>query len=378
MYKRQSLDYTIPLDNVFELKAGVKYSQADLDNYLISEFFKDNIWVNNINQSNHYLFNEKVYATFGKLSWKSGDWSGTAGLRYERSESVGTSLTLDTTLTRNISKLFPSFSISKNLVSGLASTVSYSYRINRPRYSSLNPFVYYFDPFTSERGNPNIRPALTHSAKFTLTYEGQPFFNVEYKKSNDAIVEITEQVPNSEEAFKTDVNFDDRTVLSGSMFFPLDFIPGITGGYGGVVVSNTSFSSLLSDDNFDRTKINTTAFIQAEFNLPGDINAEIGGWFTTGQQEGIFRSEHLYGTSAGISKKFLDNKAKVSIGIEDFVNRFWNASVDYQQDLRLTSRWQAPVINARFSYKFGNQHLKSKSKKSGSAAEEINRASIGN
>ena len=108
------------------------------------------------------------------------------------------------------------------------------------------------------------------------------------------------------------------------------------------------------------------------------IRDRIGGWFTTGQQEGIFRSEHLYGTSAGISKKFLDNKAKVSIGIEDFVNRFWNASVDYQQDLRLTSRWQAPVINARFSYKFGNQHLKSKSKKSGSAAEEINRASIGN
>ncbi len=367
-----SIDYTKPLNDILELKTGLKYSHADLDNDLLSEYLADNRWINNTSQSNHYLFNEKIYAGYGKLTWKSGDWSGTAGLRYERSESVGTSLTIDSTQTRNISKLFPSASLSKDL-GVLAATLSYSYRIDRPRYSTLNPFVYYLDPFTYEVGNPSIRPELTHSGKFTLSFEGQPFFNIEYKKSNDAIVEVTQQESNSEEAFKTDINFDDRTVWSGSLFFPLDFIPGLS-GYGGVILTHTDFNSVYSDSQFERSKFNTTAFLQAEFGLPWDVKAELGGWYTSGNQEGIFRSEFLYGSSFGVSKKFLDNKAKISFGVEDFVNRFWHASVDYQQDMDIVSRWQAPVVNMRLSYKFGNQHLKTKSKNSSSASDVMRRA----
>jgi len=372
-----SLDYTKPLNEIFELKTGLKYSNADLDNDLKSEFLDEaGSWINNTAQSNHFLFTEKIYAGYGKLSFNKGDWSGTAGLRYERSESVGNSLTLDSIQTRNIAKLFPSFSVSKKL-GVLAATVSYSYRIDRPRYSSLNPFVYYLDPFTYEQGNPNIRPELTHSGKFTLSFEGQPFFNVEYKKSNDAIVEVTRQEANSQEASKTDVNFDDQTIFSTSLFFPLDFIPGVS-GYGGGILSNNQYASLYNDGNFERSKCNITTFIQAEFGLPWDIKAELGGWYTSGQQEGIFRSEYLFGTSFGISKKLLDNKAKLSFGVEDFANRFWHANVDYQQDMDLISKWQAPVVNARFSYKFGNQHLKSKKKTNSSASDVLRRASQGN
>lgn len=368
-----SLDYAKPFNDALVFKSGLKYSHADLDNNLIAENFIDNNWVSNDLQSNHYLFDEKIYAGYGKLQYNKDVWSGTLGLRYENSMSRGESLTIDSTLSRDISKLFPSFSLSNKLNSILTATVSYSYRIDRPRYSTLNPFVYYLDPFTFEQGNQNLRPELTHSGKFTLSYEGQPFFNIEYKKSNDAIVEVTRQEPNSEEASKTDVNFDTETTLSGSLFFPLSFIPGLD-GYGGVIVAKNAYNSFYGDGIFERSRWSTTAFLQAQFKLPGDINAEIGGWYNSGGQEGIFNSEHIYGTSFGMSKKFLDDKAKLSIGVEDFVNRFWYASVDYEQDLDLEVKWQAPVVNMRFSYKFGNQHLKSKRKKAGSASEEIRRA----
>lgn len=373
-----TVDYTKPLSKIVDFKIGGKYSMADLDNDLLSEFQDDGQnWSTNFSQSNHYLFSERIYAAYSKLSFSKGDWSGTAGLRYENSKSIGESLTLDSTLTRDISKFFPSFSLSKKLSKVLTSTVSYSYRINRPRYSTLNPFVYYLDPFTYTRGNPNLRPELTHSSKFTLSFEGQPFFNIEYKKSKDAMVEVTEQVRNSSEALKTEVNFDGQEQFSTSLFFPLDFIPGIS-GYGGVIQSRIAYNSFYNDGQFDRSKWNTTAFIQINFTLPAEINAELGGWYTSSNQEGIFNSEFLYGSSFGLSKKFLDNKAKISIGIEDFVNRFWYADVDYQQDMDLLVKWQAPVVNAKFSYKFGNQHLKSKQKRSGSASEEIRRAQQGN
>lgn len=371
-----SFDYTKPLSSKIEIKTGVKFSHADLDNDLRSENLINNEWVNNTSQSNHYLFEEKIYAGYGKLQWNTGDWSGTAGLRYENSLSEGESLTVDSMLSRKISKLFPSFSVSNKFMGPLTATVAYSYRIDRPRYSTLNPFVYYLDPFTFEQGNQNLRPELTHSGKFTISYEGQPFINVEYKESTDAIVEVTRQEENSQEASKTDINFDKQTQLSASLFFPLSFIPGVN-GYGGVIAARNKYNSFYGDGIFERSQWSYTTFIQAEFNLPFDIQAEIGGWYNSGQQEGIFNSEYLYGTSFGMSKKFLDSKAKISVGIEDFTNRFWHANVDYEQDMDLLVKWQAPVVNMRFSYKFGNQHLKSKKKNAGSASEELRRATQG-
>ncbi len=373
-----SIDYTLPLRKQVDLKLGTKYSIADLDNDLQSTFLnEEGVWENNLLQSNHYLFEEKIYAGYAKLTFTEKTWSGTAGLRYEHSESVGNSLTIDSTQSRTISKLFPSFSLSKKITDVIGAGISYSYRIDRPRYWSLNPFVYYLDPFTFEQGNPSLRPELTHSSQFNLTYEGQPFFILEYKLSKDAIVEVTRQEADSEEASKTDVNFDDRKLFSASLFFPLEFIPSL-GGYGGVILSRNEYDSFYEGQTFERSKWNTTAFIQANFPVVWDIKAELGGWYTSSSQEGIFAAEHLFGTSFGLSRKFLDNKAKMSLGVQDFYNRFWHATVDYQQDMRIKSTWQAPEVSLKFSYRFGNQHLKTKSKHKGAASEEIRRATSGN
>ena len=367
-----ALDYSKPIGEKFTIKFGAKYSKASLDNDLQSSFLNDaDQWEDDVNQSNHYLFDETIFAGYGKLNWKLSAWSGTLGLRYEKSQSVGESLTLDSIQTREISKVFPSLSLSKKWGKKLESTVAYSYRIDRPRYSSLNPFVYYIDPFTYYQGNPNLSPELTHSAKFSLSYEGQPFFNVEYKQSKDAIVEVT--LAEKEEAFKTDVNFEKQEIFSTSLFFPLSFIKGLD-GYGGVIVTNNAYDSNFNNGSFLRSRWHTVAFLNAQFKLPWEMNAELGGWFTSGQQEGIFKTEYMYGSSFGVSKKLLDNKLKLSLGVEDFVNRFWFASVDYQQDMDVAVSWQAPVVNMRLSYKFGNQHMKSKGKRKGSASDEIRRA----
>ncbi|MEE9439821.1 MAG: outer membrane beta-barrel protein [Saprospiraceae bacterium] len=368
-----ALDYVKPINKVFDLKVGVKYSQASLDNNSISEQLDNNgTWQNNISQSNHYLFAEDIYAGYGKLEFTSNGWSGTAGLRYEVSKSIGNSITLDSILTRDIKQLFPSFSISKKL-GVLTPTVSYSYRIDRPRYSSLNPFVYYLDPFTYTIGNPNLRPELTHSAKFTLSYGGQPFFNVEYRKSKDAIVEITRQEPNNEQASKSELNFDNQNIFNTSLFFPLSFVPGLD-GYAGVILAHNEFDSPFDGAVFSVKRWSYTAVAQANFKLPGDINSEISGWYASGQQEGIMDAEYLYGVSLGVSKKLLNNKAKISLGVEDLFNRFFHAKVKHQQDLNIISEWQAPVVSAKFTYKFGNQHLKSKSKKTSSASDVLKRA----
>ncbi len=369
------LDYTYPFSKHLKLQVGAKYSLADLDNDFQSKFknASDNDWDNNELQSNHYLFDETIIAGYTKLSFNKSKWAGTLGLRYEDSNSNGNSVGGDTTLSRRIKQFFPSASLSRDIYKGLSGTLSYSYRLDRPRYSSLNPFRYSLDALTYQKGNPELSPELTHSMKFSLAFNKQPFFNVEYKLSDDAIIEVVEQDDNTGEAFKTTVNIDSKKILNLSLYFPLDFIPKIS-GYGGIIANRIHYKSPYLNDVFDKSKWDYTAFLQVNFTLPWKIKTELSGWYTSGGMQGLVNSEWMYGTSFGFSKSFLKNRAKISLGVYDMFNRFYNGSVKYSNmDLDINSKWDARVFHVSFSYKFGNRHMTNKKHQS-SASEELKRA----
>lgn len=372
------LDYSLPINEMITLRAGGKYSDAELDNDLQVSDETSSGFVLNPFQSNRYQFSEEVKAVYGKAEYKFGDITGTLGLRYENSLSEGYSVTIDSLLSRRISKLFPSASITKPIAGPLAANLAYSYRIDRPSYSTLNPFRYYYDPFTSERGNPNIRPELTHSYKFSLSFEGQPFFNVEYKQSSDNMVEVTEQNDASGEIFRQTINLDKFANFNTSLFIPFDmFLP--FGGYIGGILNHNNYDSEYLGGQFDQDAWSFTAFTNINFQLPGDIATEIGAWYQSGGQEGIIDTDWLYGTSANVSKKFLDKKLRVSVGIEDVFNRFWTGRIRYENmNADIGSFWPNNVVNFRVSYKFGNQHIKSKKKSSSSANDELRRVDTSN
>lgn len=370
-----SLDYTYPLTKDIKLQAGGRYSTADLDNDLRS-FLGDSSGVlqPNLLQSNHYIFTEDIWAGYGKLDWKVGKWSGTAGLRYEDSQSKGYSVTLDSTQERHIGKLFPSGSLSRSLGKKLGAAIAYSYRIDRPHYSDLNPFVFYLDSYTSQRGNPRLQPSLTHSTKFSLLYENQPFFNVEYKQTSNSSQDVIQQNDETGEAFQTKVNLKSFKVWNISLFFPLDFIPKVT-GYGGIIANYGKYDSPYLDRQFQQSKWDYTAFLNANITLPWKLEMELSGWWNSGALEGILNSEWLFGTDFGLGRKFLNDKLKVNIGVENPINRFYHGGVTYSNiQLSVLNKWDAPVYNLNMTCKFGNQHMKGKGGRQSSAEDVINRA----
>ncbi|MEL6865418.1 MAG: outer membrane beta-barrel family protein [Bacteroidota bacterium] len=369
------LDYSYPFSKALKAKVGAKYSDASLDNDLVAlDETSSGEWVNNTLQSNHFIFDERIKAAYAKLKFQAGKWNGTAGLRFEESNSKGYSVTLDSTINRDFSQLFPSFSLGREITPELGATLAYSYRIDRPRYHNLNPFVYYLDPYTFERGNPSLIPSLTHSLKFTLAYEKQPFFNIEYKKTNDAMVDVTEQNDETGETNLTTVNLESFNVFNASLFFPLSFIPHVD-GYGGFIANHGAYDSEYLDQQFSRSKWDFTAFVQTDFTLPGEINAEVTAWYNSGGQDGILNASWLYGVDVGFGKKFLDNKLQVNFGVENLFARYLHADIRYaNMDVDLYDRWDGPVVSMQFKYKFGNQHMKRQKKHRSGASDEINRA----
>jgi hypothetical protein len=368
------IDYKLPINDALRLETGAKVSATRLNNELVASLFQNGAWVNDVLRTNQFDYAENIYAAYINGAYSNGAYEANIGLRYENSEATGYSATLDSTINLNIAKVFPSVSITTPFVGALGTSISYSYRIERPGYFDLNPFVSYLDPLTFQKGNPFLRPELTHSGQFSLTYEKQPFFNLSYDYTKDVLTEVIEQDDESGEAFQTDINLDKYIRYGGSLFFPLDFIAKPVSGYGGVMVFYHDYQAEYLNNALLQNQWTTNAFLQVNVSLPSDWKLEVTGWLQGAGIDGLIRHETFYGLDAGIQKKFFDNKLRVQLSADGIVQKFFEGTIDYANlEYELVSAWEAPVVQARVTWSFGNQSIKGRERRNSSSDTERNR-----
>ena len=370
------IDYTNPLNDHLKLDLGGKLSDANLDNNLgVVNVVSEDISVPDTLLSNHFLFSEQIRAAYMKLTYQKGDFSSTIGLRFEDSFSEGTSLTTGDVIERKISRLFPSASIRTKLFGPISSSVAYSYRIDRPSYFDLNPFTTKLDPFTGMQGNPTLIPSLTHSTRFNLIYGNYPFFNLEYKIINDPMVEVTEQNDETGETFLTTVNLDNQRVFNAQLLVPLDFLIDKISGFAGVTANYNKYNSPYLGEEFIRSRWTYTIFGRASFILPKKFESEIGVTYVSGVLDGIMELNSFYNVNIGFGRKFLDDKLRVNLLVNDVIFRYKSGRINFSSmDITFAQTWVVPRASLTVSYNFGNQFLSEKEKRKLGAEEEIGRS----
>ncbi len=364
-------DYKRESNENFSWGTGVKYSKVESDSDLQSLMQNvDGVFVNNLSQSNRFLIDESILALYTKFNAKANKWTFSGGLRWEESDTKGISQTQNSTKTRNISKLFPSLSIGKEITDEISAHLAYSYRIQRPSYSSLNSFVYYYDPYTFEAGNPNLKPAFTNSVRFNLTYKNQPFFSVSYKKTTDALFNIITQNDTSAETSRSVINITENNNMTASFFGPLDFIEKLD-GYSGIIVNYNEYRSEHLTPVLDLSKWSLTWYTSVEYELPWGINSEISGYYTTGGLEGQIEYKWLAGLDIALSKKFLNDRLKVSVEFEEVLNRKFYGSINYDNvDGTIVNDWARNNLYVQLNYSFGSKFNKNKKRVNVSKEEQ--------
>ncbi len=373
--KTYKIDYNKTFSDNFKLSIGSKYAMVNTDSDLKS-FLENNTGTFDFDQTNssQFLVDENIFAIYSKINANYGKWSFSGGLRYEDSNTDGTSVFLKngqmvTELKkRPISKLFPSASISRKITEEIGSSLSYSYRIRRPSYNSLNSFATYLDPFSAGEGNPALKPAFTNNYQFNLTYKGQPFFTVGYSKTNDVIFDLIKQDNSNAQIRQQAVNVENFTNWNFRLFGPLNFIKGVE-GYTGFIVNKNSYNSIIH--GVDLSKWNLFWFIQASYKLPWDVNFEMSGNYGTGALQGQIDVDWLAGLDFSLGKKFLDDKLKVNLGFNKMLNRGFNGTIDYGNGTaKVESNGSRQNIQLRLTYSFGSKFGKKKSKRNSSRDEE--------
>jgi len=162
-----SVDYTQPVSKGFTIETGAKAELENLDNTVNTQTLTNGVYLPNPFQTYSFNYKRNVYAYYLSASFTAfNDFiDGKAGLR---EEYTTTSSDFPNTKIPSYGILAPSFVLQHKFNKSQSIKFSYSYRLERPDYRSLNPFYDISDPHNISTGNPNLKPELGHN--FELGY----------------------------------------------------------------------------------------------------------------------------------------------------------------------------------------------------------------
>jgi len=373
--KTYRLDYTKTISNKLSWSLGTRFADVNTDNdqQSFSEVDGDVFSVNE-NESSQFLIKESIFALYSKINASVGKWSFSGGLRYEDSNTDGKSLFLEegvlntTVKKRPIKKIFPSATVSRELSDVLGASVSYSYRIRRPSYGNLNSFSEFLDPYSSNEGNPNLAPSYTNKFRFNLTYEEQPFFGIGYSATEDAIFELVDQDILTAEIRRRQINVENNSNWNFRLFGPLNFIKGVE-GYTGFIIINNNYTS--TNYSIDLDKWSLIWFTQASYELPFGVNFEMSGNYGTGALEEGVDVDWFADLEVSFGKTFLNDQLKVNLGLSKIFNRGFIGVIDYGNvNVNVESNESRQNIQLRLAYSFGSKFGKKKKERTTSQEED--------
>ena len=361
------LDYMQPIGKG-KFEAGLKSSYVKSDNNMIFETFGD-VWQLDPSRTNQFKYTENINAGYANYNGQfNSKTKFQLGLRAEHTHAIGNSVTLNSIRDRNYLNIFPSVFVSRNLDSSNVLNLSYSYRIDRPNYQSLNPFEYYLDPYTFQKGNPNLRPQYTHSFQLVHVYKSFLNTTLAYSRVKDMIAdEVPMLIPEKNQTYVTTENLDNQNYISLTISAPIpvkkwwNIQTNISAAY-------NHYQTFYRNAPFDMKIFTYNAFVNNTFTLPKNWTAEISGWYNSPAIYGLLSSKTQGAINLGLQKSLMDKKATIRLSVQDpfWTNKFRGTTKFEDIDLRVKSTWPSRQARITFTYRFGNQNVKTRQRNTGS------------
>ncbi|AWW31132.1 TonB-dependent receptor [Echinicola strongylocentroti] len=368
------VDFTKPLSEKVKLETGVKGSWVESDNMLdISKSVEDGPFEPDQN-SNHFIYNENVLAAYASVKSPLGkklDFQ--AGLRMEYSNIKGNSVTLNEVNTQNYVNLFPSMFLQHKVSDNYSITYNVNRRITRPNYRSLNPFVFYIDPLTTEQGNPNLKPQYANNFEMSHVFKQAYQFTLAYSRTTNSIDQVMIQNDETKETTLQVQNFDKSEDVSLRMLVPVEIAEWYSTS-NMVQLYYKAYQSQLGDDFLDVSQFSYMARTQHNIILPKGFKVELVAMYLSPFLEGQLELNGFGWVDAGITKTFKDDKFSLTVNGQDiFRTRGIKGVVnfgDINTDIRQYNNQQAVRVTFRWNFSKGEKF--NVSNRSGSS-EERNR-----
>lgn len=372
-------DYEQPLlAGVFS--AGVKLSRVRTFNtFLFYEVVLDAVPERLLDdrRSNQFDYSENVYAGYvsqqGSLTER---WKYSAGLRVEVTDATGTLTPFRADLQEppvelNYVSLFPSAGLTYALDARAGNTINLAYgrRINRPDYNVLNPFRRQLSQLSYERGNPFLSPEIVDNLELGYTHAYRYNFKLAYSHTANQVTRLLG--PDDVDPRAGYVSWDN---LASQRVYSLNVSAPVQVTERWNVYLNASASHLYNRADYgDGATIDLQAwsygfYLQNTLNLPWDLVAEVGGYFSgPGVWGGVFRYRELGALNVGLQRKFWKEQLTVKVSGNDlFYTSGWTGKSEFDGlSSSGSGSWDSRRVALSVTYSFGNERVKSRRRQTG-------------
>lgn len=363
-----SVDYNGSLKNGFNVEAGTKVSTIDSNNELEQFTLVNGNFEFDSNISNTFFYDETVWAGYLSTDKDWDKWSLKMGIRAEYADITGDSPTLNLVNNRFNLKWFPSLYVSYSPTDKFSTTVSYSKRIERPRYEMLNPFQNFLTDNAFSGGNPNLDPSITHNLTIDFTIAQRHTISPYFRYTKDMILELGFQ-DNEAKIFKfVSAN------LTRSRSVGIDYSTYFN------ILKNWSFYGITSvffdEDQFRAPETNNLlvtndrlsnyTYLSNSFTFLKDqsLTADLTWQYISPIIQGSLDVSSRQVLSLSMVKTFFDGKLSASMQFSDIYNEgnFSTRTLFLDQNSSIRARLEVRTFRVGLRYNFGNTGLQTNKK----------------
>lgn len=352
------VDYEQALFKNASFETGMKYGKNNIDNNVNYENLVDINWINDNNRSNHFKYEEKVFAAYTSYRHQIGKWSYQLGLRTEYTKQEGNQITIQKTDEKSYWDLFPTAYLQYKHSDEHNFVLSYNRRFNRPNFELLNPFEIALDNYSFSRGNPDLKPTYGNNINLKYIYSGKLSATFNITDLKDRI--FAEPVVDSDGRYGyTYGNFGRRTAYALEISYNNKFFKFWR-------VNTMSQLAYINHDagktvtNFKNNGFMGFFMVNNNFMINKSFSTEVSFMMMPGLRMGYSKSEKLDNNlSLALRYSILKDKGNISLSVNDILKGNDEKSLSEYNYIRIktSSNNNQRNITFSFSYKFGSNKI---------------------
>jgi hypothetical protein len=361
------VDFEKALTKTLKLEAGAKGNNQDMltkfnflnQNQTTGDYTTDTTYTNG------FEYKEKIYAGYFNLMKEYKKFNFNGGLRGENTSIRAASTTSNVAFKRDYFNLFPTASISYDPSPKHSFQVAYDRRIDRPSYTSFNPYKYFVNLFVSFQGNPYLLPQYTQNMEFTHGYKSSFYNTISYSVHKNIFYGYPIQNDSTKETLQKTSNLQHATNLSYSTYLQKDLTKWWMLTFNGWA-SYIMGKGTIDGKPYSLKSIQAAVFVTNQLTLPKAIKAEVSARYFIPTHVVIYDQIQRWALDLALRKSFFKNKLNATIGVNDvFFTWIQGNTVNYlniNSDLRTTFDTRRFKVN--LSYNFGKVKVQQRQVKS--------------
>ncbi len=346
-------------DSKIDFGTEIELDKADMNYH--AENLINTTWVTDNTKTNHFIFNENIYALYATYETTFGKFGLMGGLRAERAYIKSQLISTDTVIPNNYTNVFPTLHTSYKLNDKNELQLNYSLRINRPEGDDLNPFPEYRDPLNVHSGNPYLKPEKIHSIElgYQLKENSTAFLaTLYYRNIFNRMTEVSTFVNDS-------VMWTTKENMSSSQSSGIEFIINSSIGKFAIFNLNSNiFYNVIdaSDLGYSNNKsvVSWYAAFNGNFNIMKNLMAQFNARYTAKLLTPQGYREPSFILNMGAKYDLFNKKASILFTVSDLLNTYKNVTVIDTSHLkeRVERKRPSQIFYFGFIYNFGHSAKK--------------------